>query len=285
MDKLYKKIRKVSFFAAMDILNIPEEAEDIAQDVCLKLINAKNDIIKKDAWARETARNSALHFLKEKEKIIFVSSEFLGNTYCENLSEECIEWILARAKQENNSQEKSGDALFDIQNITNREAKKLLTPEEYEYYRLMMKHNLNADSMAQELGKSPEYVYVINCRMKKNIAAAKLIAAGVREGKQIVSYNLHKNILKLQKKIKDYNDTGENRIIRKHFLNEDYLGILKIEIQRFTDYSFKIIEDNLFSSVFFYVDSTEKDCSFHLIFSLNRNEKIIVREIYWEDEK
>ncbi|MDD3050434.1 MAG: hypothetical protein PHR06_04745 [Candidatus Cloacimonetes bacterium] len=35
MDKLYKKIRKVSFFAAMDILNIPEEAEDIAQDVCL----------------------------------------------------------------------------------------------------------------------------------------------------------------------------------------------------------------------------------------------------------
>ena len=160
MDKLYKKIRKVSFFAAMDILNIPEEAEDIAQDVCLKLIMAKNDIKKKDAWARETARNSALHFLKEKEKIIFVSSEFLGNTYCENLSEECIEWILARAKQENNSQEKSGDALFDIQNITNREAKKLLTPEEYDYYRLMMKHNLNADSMAQELGKSPKYVYV-----------------------------------------------------------------------------------------------------------------------------
>jgi len=273
-EKGFRSYWKEAYKTALPIVRSYEDAEDVAQQVCIKKIFYGKTIDNPLSWCHTVARNEALRIAREKKRFCDTEACFWEQLpFIEEDNVTTSEILNLKTEKEHPTDEQ----IFTT--IDCREARQLLSKDDYQYYKLMIKHNLKPKKIAAEMGKSLDYVYDKNYRVKRNLAAAKYIKEGHREGKHIVSYNLHQNIICLQRKIIEYLGNGNNSAIKKHFLPDNYYEFTEIDINEFKDYSFSVIEKNRYSSVFFYDNSKGDINNFQIDFFINNNEKIIVEKL------
>lgn len=252
----YYKIREAAFNTAMFLLKDCNDADDIAQNVCLKYLRSKQEITNEIAWGQKVARNEAYALAKRKK--LEITAHDCKLEYLENKKED----------QEEITPE------FDT--ITKIEAKELLSKEDYKHYRLMIKYEQNVTKIAQHLRRTKSYVYGLNYRVKRNLVSAKLLKEGYRGTKAIVGYKLHQNILNfiktLQKKMKE----NDLQSMHNYFKGIDVSKIPQLDIAKMIDYHIFIKEKGIYRLTLPYFDSNNnvKFCMAYFMLEQNSNIKI-----------
>lgn len=262
MEELYYQARLEAYKTALFMLYNEDEAEEIAQEVSLKLCRRKEMPDNAIAWCVKVAQNEVKALYRKKKN----NPEFTTDAAQ-------LEYFDAVNKASSEEMEP------EFETIKPREAKKLLLPKEYEFYKLMIKYKLDINKISKHLGKNKQSIYHLSYRVKRNLVAAKLLKEGYRGTRKIVSYNFHQNLIQfinlLQKKMLN-NDLNS---LKQYFNNMDIDKIDKLDIHKMLDYDLKKNLDQSYRILLPYYDSKKniKFCIATIDFDINN--RIVIKKL------
>jgi len=255
----YYEIIEAAFNTALYLLNNSYEADDIAQNVCLKFLQTNKNIDYPKAWANRCARNEVYALAKKNKR------ELTG-------LDDKLEYLEAK-------KEFSEEIVPEFETIDKIEAKKLLSKEDYKHYRLMLKYKLNVAKIAQDLEKTKSYVYGLNYRVKRNLVSAKLLKEGYRGTKAIVGYKLHQNILNFINTLQRKMQENDLKSMHNYFRDLDVTEIPQLDISKMIDYSV-VLKDDVYDLRMVYLDSSNKPQFCFVDIILDRRDNIKITKFY-----
>ncbi len=251
VEKLYYDIRLNAYDSALHILNNMDDAEDIAQNVCLKFLQKQENILNPKNWGITVAKNEAYALLKKQRKILTGVNEKL----------DIIHEILIESKEE---------IIPEFEIISLKEAKELLSKSDYRFYKLMIKHNNSVEKMMKSMGKSRSYIYAGSYRVKTNLRAFKLLKEGYIASRDIVDYSLNKKniyfINILNKKLKEQDVSSLHKYFK--FYNKP---IPKMDIVRTFEYEVRLYEVRKYKLCVPYKESNDKVSAYTVFFLLDKS--------------
>jgi len=253
-EELYYQARLASYKTALYMLKNQDEAEDIAQKVCLKLCKKIDKVDNAIAWCVKVAQNEVKSLYNEKKKRLEFNTENTSLEYYDATNKAGKEKIEP-----------------EFEDITIKEAKKLLSSKDYDFYKLMLKYKLNYDKIAQQLGKSKKSVYHLSYRVKRNLVAAKLLKEGYKGTKKIVSYNFHQNLLQFIKLLKEKMLANDLKSLKQYFGSIDISAIELLDMHKIIDYEIKKNDDLTYTLMLPFYDSKKvvNFCIVTIDFDLN----------------
>jgi len=261
MEEIYYQTREVAFNTALYLLKNFNDAEDIAQIVCLKFLQNQEQIENHLAWCKTVARNE-VYALAKKHKL-----EIIG------LNDK-LELLEARRA------ETCKEIIPEFETITLEEAKNLLSKEDYGFYKLMIKYAQDTKKISRHLKRSDSYVYGLYYRVKRNLVAAKLLREGYRGTKDIVNYNLHQNILNFIKTLKKKMEEDNLNSMHNYFGDIDITKIPKLDIVETLDYHIHLLGDRCYDVCIPYIDSHSQVHFCIIDFKINQRNNIIITRFY-----
>jgi len=257
--EVYYKIRDKAFSSALIILCNEHDAEDIAQNVCIKFLLSKKSIEHPRSWANIVAKNEA-YALRKKQ-----------NCYNDNLADK-VETIATQKKIET-------EVILEFEAISKAEAKDLLTKSDYDLYKLMLKHRQNANKIADSINKSKSFVYGACYRVKRNLKAAKLLKEDYRGSKEIVGYNLHQNILNFIKKLTTSMQNNNYKKMHNYFREINVSEIHKMDMIETMEYQIHLLGEKVYD-IFIPFRDSQREIKFCIVdFKLNKLNEIVVTNI------
>ena len=265
-EKLYYDIRLKAFYSAFSILKNTDDAEDIAQNVCLKFLQKRENISNPKNWSISVAKNEAYALLKKQKKILTGLNDKL----------DIIQERLIESKKE---------IVPEFEIISLEEAKELLSKADYKFYKILIKYNQNSEKIAKVTKRSLSYIYGISYRVKRNLKAAKLLKEGYLGSKEIVNYNMHQNILNfikiLQKKMRENNFTKMHNYFREIEISK--IPIFDICVTY--DYQIHFFGNRLYDLYIPYKNAKDEIKFCILDFKINKLNEIIVTKFYDKPSK
>jgi len=227
-EELYEQIRNCSFNIAHFMTKNYDDAEDIAQIVSLKYLLSEKKIDKPIAWSSKVAKNEVYRLTKlKKNKVILFDKTKL----------ELFESKLLK----NIDDTKSIKDHFSI-----KDAKTLLSKEDYHYFKIWVKHNYNVTKLSKTLQLS---YYAAHCRIhrvKKNLRAAKLLHDGYIVSKDIISFNKNKNINYFIKRFVKAIQNNTLNDLRYYIPKELINDVCKLDISKIIDYDVRLLENGIY---------------------------------------
>lgn len=261
MEEIYYQTREVAFNTALYMLKNFNDAEDIAQIVCLKFLQNQEQIENHLAWCKTVAKNE-VYALAKKQKL-----EITGlNDKLE----------LLEAKQAETCKE----IIPEFETISRREAKNLLSKEDYKFYKLMLKYAQDTNKISKHLKQSISFVYGLSYRVKRNLVATKLLKEGYRGTKDIVNYNLHQNILNFIKTLKKKMEEDDLQAMRNYFRDIDITKIPKLDIVETLDYHIHLLCNRCYDVYIPYMDSHNQVQFCIIDFKIDQRNNIIITRFY-----
>ncbi|MCK4956851.1 MAG: sigma-70 family RNA polymerase sigma factor, partial [Candidatus Cloacimonetes bacterium] len=221
---------------ALYLLKDCNDAEDIAQIVCLKFLQNQKQIENPISWCNTVARHEVFALLK-KQKLQITGLDAKLEFLEAERSETCKEIIP------------------EFETITYKEAKTLLSKEEYKFYNLMLKYKQDPKKIAKHLKRSISYVYGLSYRVKRNLVSAKLLKEGYRGTKEIVGYKLHQNILNFIKTLKKKMEKDDLQAMHNYFRDIDITKIPKLDITETLDYHIHLLGERYYDVYIPYKNS------------------------------
>ena len=261
MEEIYYQTREAAFNTALYLLKNFNDAEDIAQIVCLKFLRNQEQIENHLAWSKTVARNEVYAFAKKRKL------EITG-------LDDKLELLEARQA------ETCKEIIPEFKTITCEEAKELLSKEDHKFYKLMIKYAQNTKKISKYLKRSISYVYGLSYRVKRNLVAAKLLKEGYMGTKNIVSYNLHQNILNFIKTLKKKMEEDDLQAMRNYFRNIDITKIPKLDIAKTLDYHIHLLGDRSYDVCIPYMDSHSQVQFCIIDFKIDKRNNIIITRFY-----
>ena len=259
IEKIYYDLRLIALRVAQRILKNRDDAEDVAQTVCMKYLQNIDSIENSQAWVNRTAHNEAIDYAKRRN----ISYGDMGK----------IEVI-----QYNNSIKQ--EDIIGIEAVDLKEVKELLSPKDFQLYQLALKYNHDSGKIAGKLNKSTSYVYGATHRMKRNLSAAKYRKEGYGGSRKIVDFYMHRKILifinKLVKKMK------ENRLASMHnyFRKIDTDKIPQLDIVETFTYNIHLLANGSYDVYIPYENSQGTINFCFLDFKTNQLSEIVITKFY-----
>ncbi len=258
MEKIYYQIREVAFNTALYLLNDSNDAEDIAQIVCLKFLQNQEQIKNPSAWCKTVARHEVFTLLKKQ-----------------NLEITGLEAKLELLEAERPAT--CEEIIPEFETIISKEAKSLLSKEEYKFYNLMLKYEQDSKKIAKHLKRSISYVYGFSYRVKRNLVSAKLLKEGYRGTKEIIDYNTNKKIIFFIKTLIDKMQKNDLKSLKRYFQNCES-EIPLINITQHFDYEVYLIAPDIFHLSVPYQNEKNKLDIFTVIFALDKKRNIKIQK-------
>jgi DNA-directed RNA polymerase specialized sigma24 family protein len=257
-EELYQQIRNYSFNIANFMTKNFHDAEDIAQIVSLKFFLAEDKIEKPIAWSNKVTKNEVYRLSKIRKK------EFctIEKTKLENF--------------ESNLNANIEDSRLLKSSFTIKEAKVLLSSEDYYYFKSWFKHDYNVTKLSKTLKIS---YYSAHCRIhrvKKNLRAAKLIKDGYIVSKEIISFNKNKNINYFIKRLVTALRNDNVHELKYYIPKQVISKIEKVDIHKVIDYNVRL-EENLIHKIFIHYKNTIDQISCCVVkLKINKRNRISV---------
>ena len=266
-EQLYNNIWEKAYCTAFAIINNATDAEDIAQVSTIKFYLKKATIEKPLSWIVIVAKHEAIKKKEEKSKILQLKNK------------EIIADKLAIKEPNLDDYIDANNETVENLNVSDQEAKKLLSVEDYKIFRLWEKFNFDIKKIAKIKKISNKQATEIVYRMKRNLRAAKLQKEGYIGTKKIIDYNLNKKIIYFIKKFTE--KMKANKINALHSYLELYNDpIPKLDIYKYYDYQIRKIDTNIFSLSVPYKTSENKIRVFTVNFLLNKKNAIKIIKFY-----
>lgn len=170
-------------------------------------------------------------------------------------------------------------------NFTIIDAKTLLSKEDYSYFKIWKKNDFNVTKLSKHLKIT---YYSAHCRIhrvKKNLRAAKLLNDGYLVSKEILNYNVNKNINYFIKRLSVALQDNALNNLRFYFPNELISKISEPNIKKVIDYDVRL-EQNQIHKIFIHhitFDNQFTCCAVKL--KINKRNRIRVVDLILSPKK
>lgn len=265
-EKVYYDVRMGAFSAALSVLKNVDDAEDVAQNVCLKFLQKRDTIDNPKSWSTVVARNESFAFCKKRNIELSGFNCGLDILHAEKIAE----------AEEINP---------EFETISREEAKELLSKDDYSFYKLLIKYQQDVNKIMKATKRSKSYVYGASYRVKRNLKAAKLLKEGYRGTRDIVSYNLHQNILNFIKALKRNMQNNSLSKMHNYFREIDISKVPNFDITIVFDYQLHLLKDRSYDLLIPYKNSNNEVKFCILLFKINKLNEIIITKIYHKPSK
>jgi DNA-directed RNA polymerase specialized sigma24 family protein len=236
-EETYSIVRNSAFNLANIMTHNYHDAEDIAQIVSLKFLLNQKEINNPIAWSNKVTKNEVYSRTKK-----YKNSEIL-------LQKQAIE----------NYEDKLADIMNEIQYsdklISSKEAKQLLSADDYRIFNLWLKSNFNVTKIAKILNLSYYSAHTRVYKMKRNLRSQKLIKEGYTTSKEIIDYNTNKNIVKFIKMFVNKMKSNDLESLHSYLEHIPKEKIQPLDIATTLDYDVKLKENMIHEILLPYIDS------------------------------
>lgn len=266
-EEIFSEILKTAFITSHYICKNYHDAQDIAQDVCIKYLlrmeDLDNPIKNPISWSKLVARNAAYEKLK-KQSIILESNNL------EHLSE---------TNKSNTAFIEKTDLMKDLPDLEEKDVKLLLNKDDFSTYTKYIKYKgkTGAYAKAYELKYSAAASKVY--RMKRNLKAEYLTRAGYIGGKDIIDFQTNNNIVKFVKSFAIKMQQNDLKSLRKYFLNYDQEKIPSMDIAEFMTFEIRVTNKKEYKMLYAYEDFHAKINFVFLDFILDKKNHIRIKDI------
>jgi DNA-directed RNA polymerase specialized sigma24 family protein len=269
-EDLYNEVHKTAFITSQNICKNYHDAEDIAQDVCLKYLLKKDDAKKPIDdpvnWSKTVAKNEALKRLG-KRKQVSQSAEM------ESISD-------PKTTEDNSISPVAEEYDFpDLPDMDKNEAKELLNKEDYTTYKSFIKHNCKTGDYAKANKLTANAASSRVYRMKRNLKSAYLLKMGYLGGKDILDYQTNKNIVKFVKVFAKKMQENDLKSLKKYFQKMDVADIPELDIAEFAVFDIGRNLDDEYHMLYGYVDSEGEVKFVNMGFVLDKKKHIRITKV------
>jgi len=239
IEMIYKKVRDHFFRIALFMLRNENDAEEIAQIVCIKYLIYKDKVEKPLKWCAKVTKNEVYRFCKmrRRENLIISESE--------------LERKISKSEEVENQR-------FSELRIHLSQVNKLLSSEDYEVYKLYLECGTKTSEYTRRTNTSYYSAGSRIHKMKKNLKSSYLLSIGYIASKEIVSYKTNENIVNFirvfSKKIRD----NDLKSMRKYFQHYDEQKFKPLDFVKPLDYDIRILKGDRYEIILPYLDSYDQ---------------------------
>ena len=259
-EETYSMVRNSAFNLANLMIHNYHDAEDIAQIVSLKFLLNQEEINNPIAWSNKVTKNEVYTRFKKGKK-----SELL-------LQKQVIE----------NYEDKLVDIMNEIQYsdkmISSKEAKQLLSTEDYRIFNLWLKSNFKVTKIAKSLNLSYYSAHTRVYKMKRNLRSQKLKKEGYTTSKEIINYNTNKNIVKFIKMFVNKMKSNNMESLHSYLEYIPKEKIQSLDITKILDYEVRLKENMIHEILLPYINSQAQVQFCGIRFKIDKRNRIKVIE-------
>ena len=266
-EKLYSDVLKKAYKSAFYILKDDYEAEEIAQQCAIKYFTRDKEILSPLAWVSVVAKNAAI---KKAQSIKFIS---LDTHRLPDLSNDLPQQCLDKYLDDDFEEPENLDVIPE-------EAKELLNMDDLKVYKLILKYGKDINQIAGKLKLSYNSTASRVYRAKRNLKAAKLLKEGYVGTKNIINYQLNKNIIKFINILKKKLNNNDLTSLSKYFADYNSEMIEKVLIKKTYDYEIIKVDCHKYSLCIPYKDFLDKMQFIQVYIAIDKFNHIRITKFY-----
>jgi len=265
-EELYKEVHKTAFITSRHISKNYHDAQDIAQEVCLKFFlridDTEKPIENPISWAKIVARNATYEKLKKQKKLSEIDN---------------LEYI-SDPNQVDPSNVEEG-LIEGIPDLEENDVKGYLNRDDFSSYKKYIKYKGKTGEYAKAHKLTYSAVATRIYRMKRNLKAAYLKDIGYIAGKDIIDFQTNNNIIKFVKIFADKMKQDDLKSLHKYFEKYSIDTIPNLEIEEYKIYEIKLVSERKFEMLYGYLDIENRISFVVMKFSLNRFNSIKITNV------
>ncbi len=259
-EEIYSIVRNNAFNLANSMIKNYHDAEDIAQIVSLKYLLKQDEVENPIAWSYKVTKHEVYSRSKKGKK----SEVLLQKQAIENF-EEKLEEVMGKIQDY--------DKLIGL-----KEAKQLLSRDDYSVFRLWEKSNYKVSKVSKLLKLSYYSAHTRVYKMKRNLRAQKLKQEGYTTSKDIIDYNTNKKIVKFIKMFVEKMNSNDLKSLHSYLEHLPKEEIECLKIKKVLDYEVRL-KDNMIHEILLPYFDSENQVQFCFVrFRIDKHKRIKVTE-------